>query len=140
MPSLVDITAAEFKARYPAFATQPDAYVNAVLDEARGSVNDTWIDGDRVPALLAYTAYLIASEAAASASIAVGDGGVSVGISGALSEVWVGDVKAKFADSGNGSGSGGGSGSGSTISPAAALYWSQYERLYRRSFPAVMVV
>lgn len=139
MPSLASITAAEFKARYPAFTGQPDAYVNAVLDEARGSVNDTWIEGDRVPALLAYTAYLIASEATAGASIAVGEGGTSVGISGALSEVWVGDVKAKFADGGS-SGGGGGSGEGSAISPAAALYWQQYMRLYRRSFPAVMVV
>ena len=139
MPSLAEITAAEFKARYPAFTGQPDAYVNAVLDEARGSVNDTWIEGDRVPALLAYTAYLIASEATAGASIAVGEGGTSVGISGALSEVWVGDVKAKFADGGS-SGGGGGSGEGSAISPAAALYWQQYMRLYRRSFPAVMVV
>lgn len=137
MPSLADITAAEFKARYPAFTGQPDAYVNAVLDDARGSVNDTWIEADRVPALLAYTAYLIASEAAANATVSVGDG-LSVGISGALSEVWVGDVKAKFSDKAGGSG--GGSGSGSAISPAAALYWSQYDRLYRRSFPAVMVV
>jgi hypothetical protein len=139
MPILADITAAEFKARYPAFEGQPDAYVNAVLDEARGSVNDTWIEGDRVPALLVYTAYLIASEATAGASIAVGEGGTSVGISGALTEVWVGDVKAKFADGGSGGG-GGGSGEGSAISPAAALYWQQYQRLYRRSFPAVMVV
>ncbi|EHP94887.1 DUF4054 domain-containing protein [Methylorubrum extorquens] len=139
MPSLASITAAEFKARYPAFEGQPDTYVNAVLDEARGSVNDTWIEGDRVPALLAYTAYLIASEATAGASIAVGEGGTSVGISGTLTEVWVGDVKAKFADGGS-SGGGGGSGEGSAISPAAALYWQQYMRLYRRSFPAVMVV
>ena len=139
MPSLADITAAEFKARYPAFTGQPDAYVNAVLDEARGSVNDTWIEADRVPALLAYTAYLIASEAAANATVSVGDG-LSVGISGALSEVWVGDVKAKFSDKAGGSGGEGGSGSGSAISPAAALYWQQYMRLYRRSFPAVMVV
>lgn len=140
MPNLADIAAADLKARYPAFTSQPDAYVDAVLNEARGSVNDTWIEADRVPALLAYAAYLIASEAAASASIAVGDGGVSVGISGALSEVWVGDVKAKFSDKAGGSGGEGGSGSGSAISPAAALYWSQYLRLYRRSFPAVMVV
>ena len=139
MPSLADITAAEFKARYPAFTGQPDAYVNAVLDEARGSVNDTWIEADRVPALLAYTAYLIVSEAAANATVSVGDG-LSVGISGALSEVWVGDVKAKFSDRAGGSGGGDRSGSASTISPAAALYWSQYQRLYRRSFPAVMVV
>lgn len=140
MPSLADITAAEFKARYPAFTSQPDAYVNAVLDEARGSVNDTWIEADRVPALLAYTAYLIASEATAGASIAVGEGGTSVGISGALTEVWVGDVKAKFAGGGGSGGGGSGSGEGSAISPAAALYWQQYQRLYRRSFPSVMVV
>lgn len=137
MPNLADITAADFKARYPTFDSKPDAYVNAVLDEARGEVNDTWIEQDRVPALLAYTAYLIASEASASASVAVG-GGLNVGISGALTEVWVGDVKAKFSDTQSGGGSG--SGGGSAISPAAALYWTQYEKLRRRSFPAVMIV
>ncbi|GJE77279.1 DUF4054 domain-containing protein [Methylorubrum suomiense] len=137
MPNLADVTAADFKARYPSFDSKPDAYVTAVLNEARGEVNDAWIEQDQVPALLVYTAYLIASEAAAGASVAVGDG-LNVGVSGALTEVWVGDVKAKFADVK--SGSGGGSGSGSSISPAAALYWSEFERLRRRSFPAMMVV
>lgn len=137
MPNLADVTAADFKARYPSFDSKPDTYVTAVLNEARGEVSDAWIEQDQVPALLAYTAYLILAEAGANASIAVGDG-VGVGISGALTEVWVGDVKAKFADVK--SGSGGGSGSGSSISPAATLYWSEFERLRRRSFPAVLIV
>jgi len=137
MPNLADITAAEFKTRYPAFKDKDDIYVTAVLNEARGEVNDTWIERDRVPALLAYAAYLITSEASAAASVAVG-GGLNVGISGPLVEAWIGDVKAKFAEPQGGGGSG--SGGGSAISPAAALYWQQYDKLRRRSFPAVLIV
>jgi hypothetical protein len=39
------MTAAEFKARYPEFATAPDAFVTAVIAEQEVMVSDSW--GDR---------------------------------------------------------------------------------------------
>lgn len=137
MPDLTLVTAADLKARYPVFKDTDNALVNALLDEARGEVNSTWIEADQKPALLAYAAYLLSNELALQAST-ISLGGQAAAVTGAVQEIWVGDVKAKFASS-EGSGSGGGDGT-STLNPAASIYLSRYRELYRRSFPSVMVV
>lgn len=137
MPDLTLITAADLKARYPVFKDADDVTIAALLDEARGEVNQGWIEADQKPALLAYAAYLLSNELAVQAST-INLGGQSANVSGAVQEIWVGDVKAKFAESkGSGSGDGGGS---SALNPAASMYLSTFNRLYRRSFPAIMVV
>ena len=137
MPDLTLVTADDLKARYPVFKDTDNALVTALLDEARGEVNSTWIEADQKPALLACAAYLLSNELALQAST-ISLGGQAAAVTGAVQEIWVGDVKAKFASS-EGSGSGGGDGT-STLNPAASIYLSQYNRLYRRSFPSVMVV
>jgi hypothetical protein len=140
MPDLSLVTAADLKARYPVFKDATDALVNALLDEARGEVGPKWIEADQKPALLAYAAYLLSNELALqSSTISLGTGGAASAVTGAIQEIWVGDVKAKFAQSDSSGGSGGGDGS-STLNPSAAIFLNQFNRLYRRSFPAVLVV
>lgn len=137
MPDLSLVTAADLKARYPVFKDTDDALVNALLDEARAEVGSTWIEADQKPALLAYAAYLLSNELALQSS-SISLGGQASAVTGAVQEIWVGDVKAKFASS-DSSGGGGGAGT-STLNPSAAIYLGLFNRLYRRSFPAVLVV
>jgi len=136
MPDLSLVTAADLKARYPVFKDTDDALVNALLDEARGEVGPSWIEADQKPALLAYAAYLLSNEMALQSS-SITLGGQASAVTGAVQEIWVGDVKAKFAS--NDSSGGGGDGT-STLNPSAAIYLNLFNRLYRRSFPAVLVV
>lgn len=55
-------TVADFKARYPAFATVSDATVGAFLAEGIEKVGVTWIDSDRRSAQMVYTAHLLTLE------------------------------------------------------------------------------
>lgn len=138
MADLSLVTADDLKTRYPVFKDADAGLIGALLEEARGSVNETWIETDRKPALLAFAAYLLSNELATqSGSISLG--GQTAQVSGAVQEIWVGDVKAKFAAASGGSGSGGGA-EANTLNPAAAMYLGRYRELYRRSFPAVLVV
>jgi hypothetical protein len=57
-------TAAQFKARFPAFAEDyEDAYVDAILLEASASVDESWAEADYQPAIMYLTAHLIATDA-----------------------------------------------------------------------------
>ena len=55
-------TAADLKARYPAFAAVADATVNAMIVEANRSVDETWTEGDYTLAIMTLAAHIMAME------------------------------------------------------------------------------
>lgn len=55
-------TAAELKARYPAFASVADAYVDAIILEASGRVDSTWREADYQPAIMALAGHTMTVE------------------------------------------------------------------------------
>lgn len=57
-------TAADLKARYPAFAAVADVTVTAVLADALLDVGETWIEDHRAPAMLALAAHWLQSQGA----------------------------------------------------------------------------
>lgn len=58
----VELTAGEFKARFPEFEEVPDSRVTAIIDEAKRYVTVTWLEADQVIALRLLTAHFIATE------------------------------------------------------------------------------
>lgn len=87
-------TAAEFKVRYPAFATVADAIVGDVLSEAAGRVGNDWIEADKRPAMMAWAAHALTMEGFGSPSVSVG--GSAMQIAGEVDMIQVGDVKTSF--------------------------------------------
>lgn len=130
-------TRQEFTDRYPSFASASPALINALLQEALGAVDETWIEQDRKPALLAYAAHLLAVELYGNPVLDLGNG-QAMRVSGPLSSAEVGPAKASFADGGSGS-SGGASGA-SADSLASTTYGQRYLQLLRRNKPPVLVV
>jgi hypothetical protein len=119
--------AADLKARYPVFADVSDALIDAVMGEAAQWVDTSWRAADRVPAVLALAAHLMAVEGAL-------DGGASgSAVNGPVASSKVGDVAVTFANRAAAS-MGDLSGFGETA------YGQQFLRLRRRNFPAVLAV
>lgn len=63
MPYVIP-TAAEFKARYPAFTDVDDALIDAVIAEAARNVDESWCEADYQPAIMALTAHMLIEEGA----------------------------------------------------------------------------
>lgn len=126
-------TAASFKARFPGFTSVSDATVDAVLAEAILQVGESWLERDRVPAVLYLTAHMLIMEGQPAASASEAMKNVT---RGAVKRVKVGDVETEFAG-GSGSSSGG---SGIVASLSATEYGRRYLELLRRNFPAIAVV
>lgn len=84
-------TAADLTARYPEFAGVSQAVLDAVVAEAGGFVDDTWIEADRQPATLALAAHMLASEGYPAKATAGYDHA-----RGAVTERTVGQVSTKF--------------------------------------------
>lgn len=55
-------TAAEFKARFPAFSELDDTYINSMIAEAARNVDECWSEDDYQPAILYLTAHNISEE------------------------------------------------------------------------------
>lgn len=55
-------TATQLKARYPKFASVADATVDAVIADALRSVDNTWVEGDYQPAIMALAAHMMVLE------------------------------------------------------------------------------
>ncbi len=84
----------EFKDRYPAFASAPDAAVYGALDESTAMVDENWLARDIAPAIMAHAAHLLTVEGhGAAASV----GGSSIQLAGPVDSVQVGDVRTTFA-------------------------------------------
>lgn len=116
-------TSAQLVARYPEFADVGSALIEAVIADAGGYVNDTWREGDQIPAILALVAHMLAMEGR-------GAGGGSA-VSGAVTSVKVGDVSTTFAGRGGAMDM---NGFGSTA------YGERFLALRRRNFPIMFAV
>jgi len=88
-------TNADFKARYPAFASAGDALINAVLEEAVAQVDENWLAQDIAPAIMAYAAHLMTVEGHGS-NITMPNG-LTVATSGPIDAIQIGDVRTTFA-------------------------------------------
>ena len=126
---------ADLKARYPVFASANDSLVALLLDEAKGAVDDTWIEADQKPALIAYAAHLLALETFDSTTTTDAAGN-AVAVTGRMESIEVGDVKVKYAHQYASEAAGGGSGS----ALASTAFGRRYLELLRRSKPAILVV
>ncbi|MBN9084334.1 MAG: hypothetical protein BGP04_13025 [Rhizobiales bacterium 62-17] len=138
---LPSVTAVDLAARYPAFAAVDPVLVTLVLDEARSAVDDSWIDADQKPALLAYAAHRLALEGhdgglgESGHTVPIGD--ETMNVSGPVETVEVGDTKVKFADANGATTPGAAAITGSGFE--ATVYGRYYLELLRRSQPAVLV-
>jgi hypothetical protein len=134
----VEPNATNLLARYPEFSNIDDPRITVLIGEALREVDDSWIEADRAPAVLALTAHLLASDPNRTSS---GNGSVTVeGVTyetaGAISSVQVGDNKVTFG-SGRASGS---SSTGSADDLASTVYGRRFLQLMRRSHPPIVVV
>jgi len=128
-------TAAEFKARYPAFANVGDALVALVITEATAFVHEGWIAAHQKPAIMCATAHLLAAEGYGGPAAATGS---SYGaLAGPIREVQVGDVKTSFSDRAAGQSSQASTDAGGF---AATQYGRQFLKYVRINAPGVMVV
>jgi len=62
------ITAAAVKMRFPALVGTPDSQIEFAIEEAQRWVDDTWLPGDRIPAMLYLSAHFLALAAMAAES------------------------------------------------------------------------
>jgi hypothetical protein len=114
----------DFKARFPAFASYDDTYIDLVIEEAALSVNETWIETDYQPAILYLTAHLITTEAG-------GPGGVA-GQSGPVQSESFGPISKSYAVAKGAS--------GNVSLYSSTEYGRRYLTLLKRNFPAVAVI
>lgn len=136
--ALTPPAASVLKARYPEFTVVSDVLAGLVLTDAASMVDETWREGDRTPAMLAYAAHMLAMEGepARSATIAAGGSASGGGSTGAVKRIKVGDVETEFAGA---AGSGSSDAVGSAAWLSASAYGQQFLILRRRNFPAVAV-
>jgi hypothetical protein len=127
-------TAAQFKARFPIFANVTKEVIDAVIVEAMGSVDQSWIEPDQVVALFYLVAHLLVREGHLAAS--VGAQGAVI-TRGPVTSVRVGDVSTTYATASSESGGSLGTGSDWLLSTE---YGRRFWALRQRSFPAVLVV
>jgi hypothetical protein len=134
---LPTVTAQDLQARYTAFADADVALIGLLLDEAKGAVDDTWIEADQKPALLAYAAHLLALEQADDYTASDGNGG-TIQVTGPLESIEVGDVKTKFAHVFLSEAAKAAASSAGGLS--STPYGRRYLQLLRRSKPAILVL
>lgn len=118
-------TAAEFKARFPEFASVADATVDAHIAEATRWVDESWIEEDYQPAVRFLAAHQMASEGQLVA------GGPAVGaVRGPLKSARLGDASESYGDRISGL-------SGTDAELATTAYGVAFLRLRRANHPAV---
>lgn len=83
MPYIIP-TAAEFKARYPAFNEVSDSLIDLVIIDAARNVDTTWCEADYQPAILALTAHLLVED---------GVTGRDINFAGAITSSKLGDAQ-----------------------------------------------
>ncbi len=115
-------SAVNFKMRMPAFSTTDDTEIEFALEEAARFVDDSWIAGDQILALMYMAAHLLSIESVAADS----DGRV-------VTSEHLGPMGETYASSG-------GSSAASTEWLMKTSYGERFLEYRRRSRPAVMVV
>lgn len=54
-------TSAQFKLRFPVYASESDERINSILLEASSSVDQSWVEADYQPAIMYLAAHLLAT-------------------------------------------------------------------------------
>lgn len=124
----------DFVQRYPEFedAVAVDRY-DFLLPLAEAEVNDTWIDQDRLPAVMALIAHWLSVEGTLTNSAGLSGGTVS----GPIVSETVGPLSVRY--KGYSSGGGGGTAAAS-VDFQDTPYGTLYAALRTRSFPPVLVI
>jgi len=86
-------TLAEFRDRFPQFASWADGQVQGELSEAVGEVSERWLERDRTPAVLNLTAHRLS---ALGSGVSGGAGGTGTPSGAVLKAREVGDVRSEF--------------------------------------------
>lgn len=127
-------TVEEFRVLYPEFVNaDDDEVVEATLNLAIEEVGTSWIESDRKRAQLALTAFYLAR----GLNTTLGSGGGAGVETGAIKRKTVGPVSIMYETGGD---SATAAATDGTSKNSADVYWEEYNRLMRRSFPAVAIV
>lgn len=81
-------TASDLKARYPAFAEVSSPLIELVIADAARNVDQSWIEGDYQPAIMALSAHMLIEEGAT---------GRSTEAAGAITSSKLGDAQDSYA-------------------------------------------
>lgn len=127
-------TAAQFKAKFPTFASVGDPTIDLAIQEASASVDLTWIEADYQPAILYLAAHIMTIDGVVIAGSDLGSAGGVIN-AGLVSEMKVGDVQVNLAGAAGGSG-----GAGAATGLRSTGYGMRYLELLRRNHPAVALV
>lgn len=125
-------TVDQFRTKFPTFSGVGNPTIQAAIDEASASVDQSWIEADFQPAILYLAAHIMASDGVLFDGLGAAGGMIAAG---QVSEAKVGDAMVKLGGAGPGSG-GGGSVSGYPSTP----YGKRYLELLRRNQPAIALV
>lgn len=125
-------TVDQFRVKFPTFSGVGNPTIQAAIDEASASVDQSWTEADYQPAILYLAAHIMASDGVLFDSLGATGGMIAAG---QVSEAKVGDAMVKLGGAGGGSG-GGGPASGYASTP----YGQRYLQLLRRNQPAIALV
>lgn len=126
-------TPAELKTKLPAFASVPDPTVQDAIDEAKASVDTSWIEADYKPAIIYLAAHIMTLNGVLYGADQFG-AGAGIIAAGLVQKMKVGDVDVTLS---TGAGStGGAAASGLASTP----YGLRYRDLLRRNQPAIALV
>lgn len=126
-------SAGDLKTRYPEFTGVSDDLVGLVISEASHLVDESWLEADQQPAILAYTAHLLWSEGWPARVSGTFDAGLS---GRAMKSRKVGDVSVEYETASSGSGGGSASLLGLNLSP----YGRRFAQLMKLNAPAISLV
>ena len=120
-------TADQFRTRFPEFAEEEDARLDALILEASGQVDTSWVEADYQPAIMYLAAHLLAGDNAAaeeSESGGSGDGNISSENFGPLSVSY--DNSSSNSDSQSGY--------------TSTSYGRRYLALLKKNKPAILAI
>lgn len=90
--------ATAFIARYPAFASVDAGVLALVLAEATAQVDETWILGDQIPAMMLYAAHILTLEGFGTNTVMVGE--TAMQVNGIITQMSAGDHSFTFGNPG----------------------------------------
>lgn len=121
-------TVDQFRVKFPTFSGVRNPTVQAAIDEASASVDQSWIEADYQPAILYLAAHIMTLDGVLFDGMGAAGGMIAAG---QVSEAKVGDAQVKLGAAGGGS-----SGSGIASTP----YGLRYRDLLKRNQPAFALV
>ena len=124
-------TTDQFRVKFPTFSGVGNPTIQAAIDEASASVDQSWIEADFQPAILYLAAHIMASDGVLFDGMGSAGGMIAAG---QVSEAKVGDAMVKLG------GASGGAGGGSASGYASTPYGKRYLELLRRNQPAIALV